>query len=161
MGDKRVRSNSRNRCGPVPRPNETEEEAAIRRFHDAQRMARFRAKRKKALKEAHNQAELAVLSEIKRRDVIVELREPVVTVHNPRIIQPVVTQSLYRSQTIGLPSASGQSKYSQLLGVIEELGKDIRLTYAGSRTSAERVRTGIARAKFLVKDCLMEAEINS
>ncbi|CAA9999521.1 unnamed protein product, partial [Nesidiocoris tenuis] len=32
----------------------------------------------------------------------------------------------------------GHSKYAQLLSVIEEMGRDIRPTYAGSRSSAER-----------------------
>ncbi|CAG5094034.1 Similar to Cdk2ap2: Cyclin-dependent kinase 2-associated protein 2 (Mus musculus) [Cotesia congregata] len=71
----------RNSRKPIPRPHETEEEAILRRFHDAQRMA-------------------------------------------------------------------------------QELGRDIRLTYAGSRTSAERLKMGIIQARMLVRDCLLETEIN-
>jgi hypothetical protein len=37
----------------------------------------------------------------------------------------------------------GQSKYAQLLGVIEEMGREVRPTYAGSRSSAERLKRGI------------------
>ena len=51
-----------------------------------------------------------------------------------------------------------QSKYSQLLAVIEDMGRDIRPTYAGSRTSAERLKRGIVHARILVRECLMECE---
>ncbi|XP_023220378.1 cyclin-dependent kinase 2-associated protein 1-like isoform X2 [Centruroides vittatus] len=54
-----------------------------------------------------------------------------------------------------------QSKYAQLLGVIEELGKDIRPTYAGSKSSAERLKRGIVHARILVRECLMETERNA
>lgn len=50
------------------------------------------------------------------------------------------------------------SKYSQLLAVIEEIGKDIRPTYAGSKSSAERLKRGIIHARILVREALMEAE---
>jgi hypothetical protein len=71
------------------------------------------------------------------------------------------------------------SKYTQLLAVIEEIGKDIRPTYAGSKSSAERLKRGIARciaqkshlqgssfpgivhARILVREALMEAERSS
>ncbi|GIY51755.1 cyclin-dependent kinase 2-associated protein 1 [Caerostris darwini] len=52
-------------------------------------------------------------------------------------------------------------KYSQLLAIIEELGKDIRPTYAGSRSSAERLKRGIVHARILVRECLMETERNA
>lgn len=51
-----------------------------------------------------------------------------------------------------------QSKYSQLLAVIEDMGRDIRPTYSGSRTSAERLKRGIVHARMLVRECLMECE---
>lgn len=51
-----------------------------------------------------------------------------------------------------------QSKYAQLLGVIEELGREVRPTYAGSRSSAERLKRGIVQARILVRECLMETE---
>ena len=35
-------------------------------------------------------------------------------------------------------SGFNSSKYTQLLAVIEEIGKDIRPTYAGNKSSAER-----------------------
>ena len=60
----------------------------------------------------------------------------------------------------GLPSANGLpvSKYSQLLTVIEEMGRDIRPTYAGGKTSAERLKRSIMHARILVRECLMECD---
>uniref|UniRef100_A0A8D8W3W8 Cyclin-dependent kinase 2-associated protein 2 n=1 Tax=Cacopsylla melanoneura TaxID=428564 RepID=A0A8D8W3W8_9HEMI len=49
-------------------------------------------------------------------------------------------------------------KYAQLLAVIEDMGKDIQPSYAGSRTSAERLKRSIVHARILVRECLMEAE---
>jgi len=51
-----------------------------------------------------------------------------------------------------------QSKYAQLLAVLEEMGKDIRPTYAGSKSSAERLKRSIVHARILVRECLMETE---
>jgi hypothetical protein len=71
------------------------------------------------------------------------------------------------------------SKYAQLLQVLEEmgelvvnysslnnyltaaavyLGKDIRPTYAGSKSSSERLKRCIVHARILVRECLMETE---
>ncbi|XP_044733623.1 cyclin-dependent kinase 2-associated protein 1-like [Chrysoperla carnea] len=52
----------------------------------------------------------------------------------------------------------GQSKYAQLLSVIEEMGKELRPTYSGSKSSAERLKRGIVHARILVRECLMETE---
>ena len=41
-----------------------------------------------------------------------------------------------------LPIFSTHIRYTQLLAVIEEIGKDIRPTYAGSKSSAERLKRG-------------------
>ncbi|CAG9806888.1 unnamed protein product [Chironomus riparius] len=54
--------------------------------------------------------------------------------------------------------ASNLSKYSQLLMVIEEMSKDIRPTYSGSRSSAERLKRTIVTARILVRECLLETE---
>ena len=54
--------------------------------------------------------------------------------------------------------AASQSKYSQLLGVIEEMGKDVRPTYSGNKTSAERLKRNIMHARILIRECLMECE---
>ncbi|KAJ8897684.1 hypothetical protein PR048_003034 [Dryococelus australis] len=58
----------------------------------------------------------------------------------------------------GGPALPGQSKYAQLLAVIEEMGKDIRPTYAGSKSSAERLKRCIVHARILVRECLVETE---
>lgn len=57
-----------------------------------------------------------------------------------------------------LPNLQGLSKYAQLLAVIEEMGRDIRPTYTGSRSSTERFKRGIVHARILVRECLMETE---
>jgi hypothetical protein len=54
-----------------------------------------------------------------------------------------------------------QSKYVQLLNVIEEMGKDIKPTYAGNKNSAERLRRAIASARILVRECQLECDRNS
>lgn len=59
---------------------------------------------------------------------------------------------------VGALDPQSQSKYQQLLSVIEEMSKDIRPTYAGSKSSAERLKRGIVYARILVRDCLMETE---
>ncbi|XP_075231499.1 cyclin-dependent kinase 2-associated protein 2-like [Lycorma delicatula] len=59
---------------------------------------------------------------------------------------------------VGLQIPPGQTKYAQLLSVIEEMGKDIRPTYAGSKSSTERLKRGIVHARILVRECLMETE---
>lgn len=39
-----------------------------------------------------------------------------------------------------------QSKYAELLAIIEELGKEIRPTYAGSKSAMERLKRGASGA---------------
>ncbi|XP_022235210.1 cyclin-dependent kinase 2-associated protein 2-like isoform X2 [Limulus polyphemus] len=72
----------------------------------------------------------------------------------------VVTSSV---TALCAPSVTRQSpsKYTQLLAVIEEMGKDIRPTYAGSKSSAERLKRGIVHARILLRECLMETERNA
>lgn len=155
----------RNSRRPVPRPHETEEEAILRRFHDAQRMARFRAKKKKALEEAKaldaaKLAEMAMINELKRRNVVFQIT----TTPNGQSAsntETVKSNNQQEDSMVVVPSVVGNNKYSQLLALIEELGRDIRLTYAGSRTSAERLKMGIIQARMLVRDCLLETEYNS
>lgn len=66
-----------------------------------------------------------------------------------------------QTSTSGSTRQQPKPKYSQLLAIIEELGKDIRPTYAGSRSSAERLKRGIVHARILVRECLMETERNA
>nr|XP_020825896.1 cyclin-dependent kinase 2-associated protein 1 isoform X1 [Phascolarctos cinereus] len=80
-----------------------------------------------------------------------------------------------------------QSKYAELLAIIEELGKEIRPTYAGSKSAMERLKrasktefitghglhgaamegktrsplTSIIHARGLVRECLAETERNA
>ncbi|XP_050071324.1 GATA zinc finger domain-containing protein 12 [Anopheles maculipalpis] len=56
------------------------------------------------------------------------------------------------------PNNAGLSKYAQLLMVIEEMGRDLRPTYSGSRNSAERLKRLIVHARILVRECLVETE---
>lgn len=55
-------------------------------------------------------------------------------------------------------TSAPQSKYADLLVVIEDMGRDIRPTYAGSRMATERLKRGIVHAKTLVRECLAETE---
>ncbi|KAK0079458.1 hypothetical protein PV325_001246 [Microctonus aethiopoides] len=89
----------------------------------------------------------------------IKIVEPPITVPNPRNIQsassPASTPTAAVSAQVVVTSAPAQSKYVQLLNVIEELGRDIRPTYAGSRSSAERIKRGIVHARILVRECLI------
>ncbi|KAJ0176991.1 hypothetical protein K1T71_007000 [Dendrolimus kikuchii] len=58
----------------------------------------------------------------------------------------------------GKDKDNGMSKYAQLLAVIEEMGKEVRPSYSGSRSSAERLKRGIVHARILVRECLIETE---
>merc|ERR1711971_735560 len=49
-----------------------------------------------------------------------------------------IARSTTPGATPGALDPQSQSKYQQLLSVIEEMSKDIRPTYAGSKSSAER-----------------------
>uniref|UniRef100_T1PBA2 Cyclin-dependent kinase 2-associated protein n=1 Tax=Musca domestica TaxID=7370 RepID=T1PBA2_MUSDO len=66
--------------------------------------------------------------------------------------------NLSSSNSSSSSSGNGLTKYAQLLAVIEEMGRDIRPTYTGSRTSTERLKRGIVHARILVRECLMETE---
>lgn len=58
--------------------------------------------------------------------------------------------------TSGKPQLT--QKYDDLVGVIEELGKDVRPTYAGSKSASERLKRGLQHARQLVRECQMEGE---
>lgn len=80
-------------------------------------------------------------------EITPKIMEPLLSVPNPKAYQQSMVSSI-----------PGQSKYIQLLNVIEELGRDIRPSYAGNRISAERIKRGIVHARILVKECLVETE---
>ncbi|XP_044009018.1 uncharacterized protein LOC122852943 [Aphidius gifuensis] len=158
------------------KPHETEEDAAIRRQHDAQRMARFRAKKKKALEEskardAAKLMEIAMINELKRRNVDFHIKKKIINNNeiykndninfkndNINFIDDIHNINEEINHVMTMPNVMGPNKYLQLLDAIGELGKNIRLTYAGSKTSIERLKSGITQAKILVKDCLIETE---
>ncbi|CAF2316766.1 unnamed protein product [Rotaria sp. Silwood2] len=75
-------------------------------------------------------------------------------------VTPVVQQQLNQVQQ-HQQRVMQQSKYAQLLNVIEEMGKDIKPTYAGNKNSAERLRRAIASARVLVRECQLECDRNS
>lgn len=56
-------------------------------------------------------------------------------------------QNVYQQQ--GTQQGNGLSKYAQLLAVIEEMGRDIRPTYANGRSSCERLKRSIIHAKVI------------
>jgi hypothetical protein len=88
------------------------------------------------------------------------------TPHIPPVVQQQIKQ---QQQYIPVPPIAQQhqqrvmhqSKYAQLLNVIEEMGKDIKPTYAGNKNSAERLRRAIASARILVRECQLECDRNS
>lgn len=61
------------------------------------------------------------------------------------------------AQLVASASAPG-SKYTQLLAVLEEMAKDVRPSYAGSKSSAERLKRAITHARILVREALVEVE---
>lgn len=72
----------------------------------------------------------------------------------------------YGPPTLGFPQGTTgsqvpQNKYAELLAIIEELGKEIRPTYAGSKSAMERLKRGIIHARGLVRECLAETERNA
>ncbi|XP_076240104.1 uncharacterized protein LOC143182770 [Calliopsis andreniformis] len=153
---------SKNKRRYARKPNETEETTIIRRFHDAQRMARFRAKKRKALEEAKisetiNFTEYFIIAELKKRNIEFENVNSIVVMSDIEQLKSYLP--IQNSSTTVYPYYE-QNKYSQLLTIIEELGKNIKLLYAGSRTSAERLKIGIVQAKTLIKKWLLEIEIN-
>ena len=75
---------------------------------------------------------------------------------------PVIpVRSITQAPTAPSPLAQmhhHQSKYASLLAVIEDMGRDIRPTYAGNRSSTERLKRSIVHSRILVRECLMECE---
>uniref|UniRef100_A0A8C6RDD8 Cyclin-dependent kinase 2-associated protein 1 n=1 Tax=Nannospalax galili TaxID=1026970 RepID=A0A8C6RDD8_NANGA len=75
------------------------------------------------------------------------------SVHSPSTSMATPSQYLQLLNDFGPPSlrytqGTGnsqvpQSKYARLLAIIEELGKEIRTTYAGSRSALERLKGGV------------------
>lgn len=93
------------------------------------------------------------------------------SVHSQSTRMPTSSQHLELLSDCGPPSLGytqgtgnsqvPQSKYAELLAIIEELGKEIRPTYAGSKSAMERLKRGIIHARSLVRECLAETERNA
>ncbi|XP_011211795.2 uncharacterized protein LOC105231962 [Bactrocera dorsalis] len=100
----------------------------------------------------------AILSAAQSQLKYPQSTSPVITTQTSSNITTPMT-STANLPTAGTSAASnGLSKYAQLLAVIEEMGRDIRPTYTGSRSSTERLKRGIVHARILVRECLMETE---
>ena len=69
------------------------------------------------------------------------------------------SQQQYQTSSSGIKG--GHTRYQQLLGIVDEMGKDIRSTYLGNKNSTERLKRAIASARILVKDCQLECERNT
>ena len=50
------------------------------------------------------------------------------------------------------------NKYGQLLSVIQEMSRDLRPMYTGSRTSIERFKRNITTARSLVTECMSDTD---
>lgn len=70
---------------------------------------------------------------------------------------PGFTSSNMNLLNSGQPSGI-QARYNVLLGMIEELKKDVRPTYAGSKISAERLKRNINIARIEIRNCMQELE---
>ena len=79
---------------------------------------------------------------------------------------PTLSSSGASSASLSSSAASGgntkmnQTRYQQLLNIIEEMGREIRTSYSGNKNSIERLKRGIASARILVKDCQIECDRN-
>uniref|UniRef100_A0A673ZZC3 Cyclin dependent kinase 2 associated protein 1 n=1 Tax=Salmo trutta TaxID=8032 RepID=A0A673ZZC3_SALTR len=69
--------------------------------------------------------------------------------------RPLVND-VYAPPSLGFTQGSSssqvpQSKYSELLAIIEELGKEIRPTYAGSKSAMERIKRGNVETSVVIQ----------
>lgn len=83
-------------------------------------------------------------------------RSPAAT-SKPTTPSPAAAHQLQAAADAKL-AAENQSRYAALLTVIEELGRDIRPTYAGNKLAAERLKRGIVHARVLTRDCMSESD---
>uniref|UniRef100_A0A2I3HFQ1 Cyclin dependent kinase 2 associated protein 2 n=1 Tax=Nomascus leucogenys TaxID=61853 RepID=A0A2I3HFQ1_NOMLE len=90
---------------------------------------------------------------------------PVPTGEDPGSVSGVAAPFRPLFNDFGPPSMGyvqgSQSTYKDLLSVIEEMGKEIRPAYAGSKSTMERLKRGIIHAQALVRECLAETEWNA
>ena len=53
---------------------------------------------------------------------------------------------------------ANQSKYNHILSVLQDMEKDIRPSYAGSKSSTERLKRGIVHSRILIREALADIE---
>ncbi|XP_027777195.1 cyclin-dependent kinase 2-associated protein 1 isoform X3 [Marmota flaviventris] len=85
------------------------------------------------------------------------------SVHSPSTSMAASSQyrqllSDYGPPSLGYTQGTGnsqvpQSKYAELLAIIEELGKEIRPTYAGSKSAMERLKRVVDGPLFIYMRC--------
>lgn len=81
-------------------------------------------------------------------------KSPASVISKPSTPAPAIHQQLPQQ----VDQMTNQSKYATLLTVIEELGRDIRPTYAGNKLAAERLKRGIVHARVLTRECMVESD---
>ena len=69
--------------------------------------------------------------------------------------QPIPPLQILQTQQV---CVDGLAKYSHLLQVIDEMGRDIKPTYVNNKNAAERLKKNIHSARILVRDCVAELE---
>lgn len=81
----------------------------------------------------------------------------------PTLVPPQNPANLYAYGYVQTPLSSNtngpantESKYKQLLAVIEEMGKDVKPIISGSKSGQERFKRLIIQARVLVRECLQD-----
>ena len=89
----------------------------------------------------------------------------VTTVHD---IISIVTEEMLNdaisSRAAASDNSSGmvnQTKYNHILSVLQDMEKDIRPSYAGSKSSIERLKRGIVQSRLMIRETLVEIERES
>ncbi|CAG5094033.1 Similar to Cdk2ap1: Cyclin-dependent kinase 2-associated protein 1 (Mus musculus) [Cotesia congregata] len=147
-------SNDISKMNEIAKMNEMMKISQMAKINEVQRMNEI-AK----LNEMVKMTEMAKYNDMTKYNEIAQINEMAKEFN----VQSAQVQNVQASpsSTINFPSVPGQGKYAQLLVIIEELGRDIRLSYAGSRSAAERLKMGIQHARILVRECLLETEHNA
>lgn len=101
-----------------------------------------------------------VMDELKSSNLVIPPEITITPVVSPFIPFDSSSSSYTKQQNPQLKKVGNveRSKYGQLLAIIEEIGKDIRPSYTGSKSSSERLKRGIMNARVLVRECLTEVE---
>ena len=79
-----------------------------------------------------------------------------ITVPSAIPLYPSINASEYNENKA---ESSLHSRYNQLLAVIEEMSKDLKPVYSGSKPSLDRFKRGIAQARLLTRECQYQADL--